>query len=175
MSDSGIYLARHGQTAYNAEHRFQGHLPIPLDANGRAQAEDLAERAVPYGFTVLYASPLERALETARIVAARVGLESRLDPRLAETDCGDWTGRSMAEMQAEAPDLFQRWVDGNLGFRFPGGESFGEQAERVQAAIADIRAAPERPALVVCHRHTMRFALGDDWRPIANAEIVPLT
>ena len=69
--------------------------------------------------------------------------------------------------------------------RFPGGESFQEQAARVQAAMADIRAA-ERPALVVCHRHTMRFALsgwsgearprlGGDWRAIGNGEIVALT
>ena len=175
MSASGIYLARHGQTAYNAEPRFQGQLPVPLDATGRAQAEDLAQRAVPYGFIVLYASPLERALETVRAVGRRIGLEPRLDARLAETDCGDWTGRSMAEVQAAEPELYQRWVDGAPSFRFPGGESFTEQAERVQAAIADIRAQPGRPTLVVSHRHTMRFALGGDWRPIANAEIVPLT
>jgi len=175
MSDTGIYLARHGQTAFNVEARFQGQLPVPLDATGRAQAEDLAERAVPYGFTVLYASPLERALETARIVAARVHLEPRLDARLAETDSGDWTGRSMAEVQASEPEAFQRWQNGDPDFRFPGGESFTDQAERVRAAIADVRAAPGRPALVVCHRHTMRFALGGDWRAIDNAEIVPLT
>jgi broad specificity phosphatase PhoE len=173
--DSGIYLARHGQTAFNAEPRFQGLLPVPLDETGRAQAADLAERAVPYGFTVLYASSIERALETARIVGARIGLEPELDPRLAETDTGDWTGRNMGEVQAEAPEEFQRWVDGDPDFRFPGGESFAEQKARVQAAIADVRAAPARPALVICHRHTMRFALGGDWRPIGNAELVPLT
>jgi broad specificity phosphatase PhoE len=175
MTDTGIFLARHGQTAFNAEPRFQGHLPVPLDATGRAQAAALAERAVPYGFAVLYASPLERARETAAVVAARLQLEPRFDARLAETDTGDWTGRSMAEVKAEAPEEFQRWVDGDPSFRFPGGESFSEQAARVQAAIEDIRAAPERPALVVSHRHTMRFALGGDWRPFDNVEIVPLT
>jgi broad specificity phosphatase PhoE len=175
MTDSEIYLARHGQTAYNAEPRFQGHLPVPLDETGRAQAAELAQRAVPYGFTILYASPLERALETARVVGARIGVEPRLDARLAETDCGDWTGRAMAEVQADDPERFQAWVDGDPDFRFPGGESFTEQKERVVAAIADIRQQPERPALVVSHRHTMRFALGGDWRPIGNGEIVPLT
>jgi broad specificity phosphatase PhoE len=183
---SDIYLARHGQTAYNAEPRFQGRLPVPLDPTGRAQAAELAERAVPYGFAVLYASPLERALETARVVGDKIGLEPRLDARLAETDCGDWTGRAMPEVQAEDAARFQEWVDGDPDFRFPGGESFAEQAKRVQAAIADIRAAPERPVLVVCHRHTMRFALsgwsaegrprlGGDWRAIGNGEVVPLT
>jgi broad specificity phosphatase PhoE len=172
-ADGRVYLARHGQTAYNAEPRFQGHLPVPLDATGRAQAAELAERAVPFGFVVLYASPLARAVETARIVGERIGLEPRTDARLSETDSGDWTGRTMAEVQAAEPERFRSWLDGDPGFRFPGGESFAEQAARVQAAMAAIRAG-DRPALVVCHRHTMRFALGGDWRPIDNAEIVAL-
>jgi broad specificity phosphatase PhoE len=174
-ADSGIYLARHGQTTYNAEPRFQGRLPVPLDATGRAQAADLAERAVPYGFVVLYASPSERALETACTVGERLGLEPILDERLVETDTGDWTGRTMAEMQAAHPQEFQRWLDGDPSFAFPGGESFAQQAARVTAAMDAIRATAERPVLVVSHRHTMRFALGGDWRPIGNAEIVPLT
>ena len=172
-TESGVYLARHGQTEYNAKLRFQGHLAVPLDATGREQAAGLAEAAVPYGFVVMISSPLERAMETARIVGERIGLEPKPDPRLSETDCGDWTDRSMEEVRAEEPDLFQAWVDGDPNFRFPGGESFAEQAARVQAAMADIRNY-EHPTLVVCHRHTMRFALGGDWRPIANAEIVPL-
>jgi broad specificity phosphatase PhoE len=171
---SGIYLARHGQTAYNAEPRFQGRLPVPLDATGRAQAAELAERAAGYGFAVLYASPLERALETARIVGGRIGLEPRLDERLVETDTGDWTDRTMAEVQAERPAEFQRWLDGDPSFQFPGGESFAQQAARVRAAVADLCATPERPVLAISHRHTMRFALGGDWRPFDNAEIVPL-
>jgi broad specificity phosphatase PhoE len=171
--DHRVYLARHGQTAYNAEPRFQGHLPVPLDATGRAQAAALAERAAGYGFIVLYASPLERALETARVVGARIGLEPRTDARLTETDCGDWTGRTMAEVQTADPERYRAWIHGDPDFRFPGGESFAEQAARVRAAMADIRAG-DRPALVVCHRHTMRFALGGDWRTIDNAEIVAL-
>jgi broad specificity phosphatase PhoE len=171
---SGIYLARHGQTAYNAEPRFQGRLPVPLDATGRAQAAALAGGAAGYGFVVLYASPLERALETARIVGDQIGLEPQLDERLVETDTGDWTDRTMAEVQAEHPEEFQRWLDGDPDFRFPGGESFAQQAARAQDAIADIRATPERPVLVISHRHTMRFALGGDWRAFDNAEIVPL-
>ena len=173
MTDSGVYLARHGQTEYNAKLRFQGHLPVPLDATGREQAAALAEAAVPYGFVVLIASPLERSMETARIVGARIGLEPSPDERLVETDCGDWTDRPMDEVRAEDPERFQAWVDGDPDFRFPGGESFTEQSARVQAAMADIRTY-EHPTLVVSHRHTMRYALGGDWRPIANAEIVPL-
>ena len=63
-----MYLARHGQTAYNLEGRFQGQQAVPLDDVGRGQARELAERAVPYGFVALWCSPLLRARETADIV-----------------------------------------------------------------------------------------------------------
>jgi broad specificity phosphatase PhoE len=170
---SGVYLARHGQTAYNLELRFQGLLPVPLDATGRQQAATLAEAAFPYGFVVLIASPLERAMETARTVGQRIGVEPQPDDRLVETDCGDWTDRPMEEVRAEDPERFQAWVDGDPDFRFPGGESFAEQAARVQAAMTDIRTYAH-PTLVISHGHTMRFARGGPWRPVPNAEIVPL-
>jgi broad specificity phosphatase PhoE len=65
-----IYLARHGQTAYNAEGRFQGQGAVPLDATGRGQARELAEKAATYEFAVLWCSPLLRARETADTVAS---------------------------------------------------------------------------------------------------------
>ena len=177
-----IHLARHGQTAYNHEGRFQGHLPVPLDATGRAQAADLAEAAAQVELASLWCSPLHRARETADIVAARIGLRPREDARFAETDTGDWTGRSFAEIRAEDPDGFARFQRSDPTFRYPGGESFAEQSERVQAGLRDVRARPEGlPALVVCHRGVIRLALaaitGDHTaggREIANATLVTL-
>jgi broad specificity phosphatase PhoE len=177
-----IHLARHGQTAYNHEGRFQGHLPVPLDATGRAQAAQLAEAAAQVELVSLWCSPLHRARETADIVAARIGLQPREDARFAETDTGDWTDRSFAEIRAEDPDGFARFQRSDPTFRYPGGESFGEQSERVHAALADLRARPaELPALVVCHRGVIRLVLaaltGDETaggREIPNAALVTL-
>jgi broad specificity phosphatase PhoE len=177
-----IHLARHGQTAYNHEGRFQGHLPVPLDATGRAQAAQLAEAAAQVELVSLWCSPLHRARETADIVAARIGLRPREDARFAETDTGDWTDRSFAEIRAEDPDGFARFQRSDPTFRYPGGESFGEQSARIQAALADLRAMPaELPALVVCHRGVIRLALaaitGDETaggREIPNAALVTL-
>jgi broad specificity phosphatase PhoE len=178
-----IHLARHGQTAYNAEGRFQGHLPVPLDDTGREQARALAE-TVAAGVVVraLVSSPLARARETADIVAARIGLEPEEDARFAETDTGDWTGRSFAEVEAEEPDGFRRFQVSDPAFRYPGGESFAEQSERVQDGLRDLRARPDAlPALVVCHRGVIRLALaaatGDHTaggRDISNATLVTL-
>jgi len=179
-SASGVYLARHGQTAYNKEGRFQGQQQIPLDETGRAQALELAERAVPYGFAALWCSPLLRARETADAVAARIGLQPVEDERLMETDAGDWTDRSFAEVQAEAPERFAAFVAADPGFAFPGGESFAEQEVRVAAALKRVEAGA-LPALVVCHGMVIRAALyprmsagANAFTRVPNAAIVPL-
>ncbi len=175
-----MYLARHGQTAYNAEGRFQGQGAVPLDATGRAQADELAERAVPYEFVALWCSPLLRARETADVVARRIGLVPREDARLMETDSGEWTDRSFAEVQAKAPTEFERFRTGDPTFAFPGGESFAQQGVRVAAAFYDIKRA-EAPALIVCHGGVIRIALFQRTKDrellgesVPNATIVPL-
>jgi probable phosphoglycerate mutase len=154
-----IWLARHGETAYNAERRFQGQGPVGLSERGREQAAELAEAASEHGFASLWSSPLPRARQTAEVVAARLGLEIRDEPRLMETHTGEWTDRTFAEVETEDPERFAAWVAGDPGFSFPGGESFAEQQERVVAALREIRAVAELPALVVCHRNSMRLAL----------------
>ena len=177
-----IHLARHGQTAYNAEGRFQGHLPVPLDETGRAQARELADVVAGVEVRTLVCSPLDRARETAEIVGARIGLEPEEDTRFTETDTGDWTDRSFAEIRAEDPEGFRRYEISDPTFRYPGGESFAEQSDRVQAGLRDLRArTADLPALVVCHRGVIRLALavatGDHTaggREIGNATLVTL-
>jgi broad specificity phosphatase PhoE len=175
-----MYLARHGQTAYNAEGRFQGQGAVPLNETGRAQAAALAEQAADYEFVALWCSPLLRARETADVVARRIGLTPREDARLMETDSGDWTDRSFADVQAEDPAEFARFKDGDPTFAFPGGESFAQQGVRVAGAFHDIKRA-EAPTLVVCHGGVIRIALFQRTKDrdalsdsVPNATIVPL-
>jgi broad specificity phosphatase PhoE len=173
VSQPRVYLARHGQTAYNAERRFQGQQPIPLDATGREQAAELAEHASTYGFAELWCSTLLRARETADIVAVRLGLQPREDPRLMETDAGDWTDRTFVDVEAEAPAAFAAFAAGDPNFAFPGGESFAQQEVRVAAALADVELG-ELPALVVCHGMVIRAALsGRAGHWMTHAERVP--
>jgi broad specificity phosphatase PhoE len=177
---ANVFLARHGQTAYNLERRFQGQLPVPLDDTGHAQAAELAERAAAHGFAALWCSPLLRARETADVVFRRIGLQPQEDPRFMETDAGDWTNRLFAEVQAEAPAAFAAFAAGDPNFAFPGGESFAHQEERVAAALADVERA-ELPALVICHGMVIRAALSQragHWEPhserVPNGALVPL-
>lgn len=175
-----VYLARHGQTAYNHIGRFQGQQQIPLDDTGRAQARELAERAARYGFVALWTSPLLRAMETAEAVAARTGLEPKQDARLMETDAGDWTDRLFEDVRAEDPERFDAFATAQPDFAFPGGESFFEQEERVEAALADVLGGA-LPALVVCHGMTIRAAMyrratngSLPFKRLPNAALVPL-
>ncbi|HEY8304376.1 MAG TPA: histidine phosphatase family protein [Solirubrobacteraceae bacterium] len=173
MTPASVYLARHGQTAYNLDRRFQGHLPVPLDPTGLEQAADLAERASAREFVALWCSPLRRARETADIVSARIGVEPREEPRMMETDAGEWTDRLFADVQAEDPDGFAGFIEGRPDFAFPGGESFAQQGVRVAAALTDIERG-DLPALVVCHGVVIRIALFQRaGHKVALAERVP--
>jgi broad specificity phosphatase PhoE len=154
-----IVLARHGETTWNKDRRFQGQLDVELNDTGREQARALAQRAAGHGFAALYTSPLVRARETAEIVGAQIGLQPRVDDRLKEGDVGDWQNRYKEDIQRDEPDAWEAFRQGGEDFRFPGGESLGEQQERVIAALVDITQAGDLPALVVCHRGVIRCAL----------------
>jgi broad specificity phosphatase PhoE len=158
----GILLARHGQTDDNVQPiRFQGFRDTPLNETGRAQAHELAERVAGRAEPVasLWASDLSRARETAEIVGERIGLEVRLDPRLREANRGRWEGYTFDEIKQAEPVQFAAWMRAGPDWRFPGGESLREQQDRVLAALADIHAANEPPALAVCHGGSIRVVL----------------
>ncbi len=153
---------------------------MPLNDTGRAQAAELAERAAGYDFSALWCSPLLRARETADIVAARIGLAPKEDARLMETDAGDWTNLTFAEVRAQTPELFDAFAAADPSFAFPGGESFAEQELRVSAALADVERGT-LPALVVCHGMVIRAAFASRSRDgsipfqrVPNAALVPL-
>ena len=160
-----IYLARHGQTAYNLEGRFQGWGDVPLDQLGREQARQLAVAVAGVEPVTLVSSNIARALETATIVSELVGLELQVDPRFAETETGDWTDRSFAEVAAEDPEAFAAFVELQPDWGFPGGESFATQAARVAAGLDDWRARSETgPTVIICHGNVIRLALRDAGR-----------
>ncbi len=160
-----IYLARHGQTAYNLEGRFQGWGDVPLDQTGREQARRLALAVAEVEPVRLVSSNIARALETAMIVSELVGLEPQIDPRFAETETGDWTDRSFAEVAGEDPEGFSDFVELKADWGFPGGESFATQAARVAAGLDDWRERSDTGAtVIICHGNVIRLALRDAGR-----------
>ena len=159
---AGILLARHGETNDNIPPiRFQGFRDTPLNDTGRSQAHELAERvaALERPVVSLWASDLSRARATAEIVGARIGLEPRLDPRLREANRGEWEGHLFPDIKRADPEQFAAWMKAGPDWRFPGGESLQDQQDRVSAALRDIHATGELPALAVCHGGSIRVML----------------
>jgi broad specificity phosphatase PhoE len=150
-----VYLARHGESDWNAANRFQGHSDRPLTELGRRQAHALAGLVAGQNVEAIYSSPLARALETARIVADRTGLDVTTRDDLREVDTGSWSGLSRAEVKERFPEGFQRWISGGAGWE--DGESYDEMAARVLAALREIAAEhPRGRVLVVSHGGPIR-------------------
>ena len=152
-----ILLARHGETDWNREGRFQGWADPPLNATGRAQAVDLSVALMPEALAAVYSSPLRRAYETAAVVAASHGLEPVTVDALREVDVGSWSGLTRAEIEQRFPEEYARWLDYRQGWT--DGETYDVLAERVVAALLELADAHDgERILAVTHGGPMRAA-----------------
>ncbi len=124
-----IYLLRHGKTAYNAEHRYQGHRDIPLSVEG--EAELIRADLDP---AVVYVSPLRRARRTAERLFPDAG--QSVVEAFIEMDFGAFEGRNYLEMEDDRD--YRAWVDGGCNGRCPGGEDRPEFCRRVCAAFVPL-------------------------------------
>jgi len=134
MSNTRICFVRHGETNWNAERRMQGHIDIPLNANGISQAERLANALirVKHSFDVIYSSDLERALHTANAVARALSLDVQVTPRLRERNVGKLQGLLLAEAPVLLPEIWQRHIARELDHDLGGGESIRTFHQRMQ-------------------------------------------
>jgi len=143
-----LLLARHGQTGWNIEHRWQG--DPPLNDTGRAQARSLARSLADERLDAICCSDLLRASQTAEIVAAHLGLPVHIEPQLREIDVGEWTGLTSAELRQRFPDAFARYLAGGPGWQQ--GESYDAMVARVTSALGGIASAhPDGRVLAVAH------------------------
>jgi broad specificity phosphatase PhoE len=149
-----LLLARHGETDWNRDGRFQGHADTSLNARGREQAQALAEGV--NGVEVIYSSDLKRATETAEVVAERLGLEVTVDSRLRERGFGAWEGLTRAEIEASFREEFDRWRMGD-GSGADDAEAHEAFAGRIEAFLADVLARhPDQTVLVIAHGGSIR-------------------
>ena len=147
-----LHCVRHGESTYNAEGRLQGQSDRPvLSERGRRQSAAAAEALAAFPVEAIYSSPLSRARQTAEIIAGRLGLEIRSDPRLKEIDVGVFEDRLRSELAAVYPKELARWVSGDAEFRIPGGESRRDLARRGAEALEAIAAAGLGQVVVVGH------------------------
>jgi broad specificity phosphatase PhoE len=160
-----VLLARHGESDWNRSKQWQGFADRPLTDLGREQAAELARRLEETELDAVYSSDLQRARDTAEIVARTRGLTVQTTSDLREVDVGSWSGLTRAEAEAHYPEQYGRWLQGAEGWE--DGETYEQLGERVVRAIR--RIAKEHKGervLVVAHGGTIRAihaaALGVD-------------
>ncbi|HEY3059386.1 MAG TPA: histidine phosphatase family protein [Chloroflexota bacterium] len=132
-----ILLARHGETVFNVEGRWQGQSDSPLTARGLAQARQLAAALADEPIAAVYSSDLRRAMATAHEVAAPRGLEVIGEARLREIHVGEWVGLNRAQILAGYGDMHHRWRYHPATLRLPGGETLAEAQGRGLAFVAE--------------------------------------
>jgi broad specificity phosphatase PhoE len=151
-----ILLARHGQTAWNALGRLQGHTDIELDEIGRTQARELARSLEGAGITRVWSSDLARARETAAIVAVELALPPpEVDAELRERKFGVFEGLTRDECAAQHPDAWRDWLAQTS--HPPGGEPRADATARMHRAL--LRVVGDGTTLVVSHGGVMRLWL----------------
>jgi probable phosphoglycerate mutase len=151
-----LLVIRHGETDWNAAGLMQGRADRHLSSAGRQKIE---RWRLPPGWdgAVCVASPLARAIETARLLR----LQPRPEPRLVEMDWGEWEGRSLKDLRARLGDAMTENEARGLDFRPAGGESPRDVQERLHTMLADLAG----PTIAITHKGVLRalYALASGW------------
>ena len=148
-----LIIWRHGQTDHNASGIWQGQLDTALSERGREQAQTAAAALAVYSPSVIVSSDLQRAADTARTLASRVGLQVQYDERLREIHAGLWQGMTAGDVAEQFPVEQAALLAGEDIQRGVHGESMGQVAERTRAAVDDLLVdlAPGECAVIATH------------------------
>jgi probable phosphoglycerate mutase len=161
-----IWIARHGETDWNRDGRYQGQLESTLTERGRAQAAALATALRESGARRVISSPLSRCVQTAQPVADALGVALETSPLLIEIAHGTWEGRLREEVEREDPEQFAAWRSAPESVHFAGGERLSDVAQRWNAFASSL---VEMPTIVVTHDVLVRLAiLIAQQRPLAQ-------
>jgi alpha-ribazole phosphatase len=146
-----LLLARHGQTDWNVQHRYQGQSDTSLTDTGKAQAAALARRLAGEEIHAIYASDLKRAWETAGAVGSALNMAARPEPDLREIHFGNWEGLTHQEIARRYPEARAAWI-ADPESAPPGGESLSQVVARLDDVLARIRRDhQDQTVLIVGH------------------------
>lgn len=147
-----LCIVRHGETAWNAEHRVQGQLDVALNDTGRAQAQAVAQALADDRFAAIYSSDLSRARQTAEPVARLLSMRMLVEPGLRERHYGIFERLTYAEVKVRYPEDYARFERRDPEYDFQTGEAlraFSERAVRCVRALAGRH--PGESILLVTH------------------------
>jgi glucosyl-3-phosphoglycerate phosphatase len=154
-----IIVARHGQTDWNVEGRYQGTVDVPLNATGWQQAESLADELAHIAFDVIVTSDLQRTQQTASVIANRREITPVVEPGLREIYVGDWQGLLRSEVAERFPAEVEQ-VKAGVDLPRGGGETFAEAGLRGADALKRISTQySNSQVLVVAHGIVLQHAM----------------
>ena len=156
-----VFLVRHGATVLSAEDRFAGATNVELSDLGRQQVEALSRRLAGQPIAAFYSSPLDRTMETARLLAAPHKKAVEPDAGFLEINHGVWEGLTRKEAEANFGDMYERWESDPYNFAPRDGETGLAVAARAMPAL--LRAVAAHPGEMICvvsHKATIRLLLG---------------
>jgi broad specificity phosphatase PhoE len=130
-----LFVIRPGETDYDLQDRVQGSLNLPLNERGVMQVDEIIRRIRESDVDVIYASPTEPALSTARRIAQALEKPLKVIDSLTNVDLGLWQGRSIEEIRTKQPRVYRKWEDAPESVCPPQGESCEEAYERVAKAL----------------------------------------
>jgi probable phosphoglycerate mutase len=155
-----VFMVRHGDTVLSAEDRFAGETDVELSEKGREEARRLAKRLSGEKITAVYASPLGRTIETARIIAEPHHLQVQPCDGFREISHGHWEGMKRHEVEEKFPKEMAEWEKDPYTFAPTGGESGLAVTARALPALIDlVRKHPGESILIVSHKATIRLLL----------------
>ncbi len=155
---SRLYLVRHGQTSSSARHCYSGRRDVPLTDLGRQQARQAGESLRLAGVDAVYSSPLSRAADTARVIAAATGARLSVDQRLTEVDYGPLEGMDRQGARQRFGAAFEAWREEPTSCPIPGVEPLAAALERATEVTAEVVGAGRCP-VIVGHQGILRLVL----------------
>ena len=155
-----LYFVRHGQTEWNAISRMQGQMNSVLTPLGREQADSHARLLASLEIQAIFASPLERARQTAEIIRRSVDADVRYDARIKEWDCGDWSGYLYEEVKRKWPDEWAALQADRFNYRGPRCENYPDMIERATPFVQEMMRGPADNVAIVSHGMIGRVMIG---------------
>jgi probable phosphoglycerate mutase len=155
-----LFLVRHGATELSAEDRFAGAVDVLLSDAGRNQARLLGYRLAHEKVAAVYASPLKRTVETARLIAEPAGLDVETVDAVREIAHGRWEGKTRADVESEFAGEYNKWEEDPFTFAPEGGESGLQVTARALPAVLQLVERHEgKRFVIVSHKATIRLLL----------------
>ncbi|RKZ33133.1 histidine phosphatase family protein [bacterium] len=153
-----IILIRHGETVANREGIFRGRYDFPLNENGIRQAKNLTNHIHKrFSIDAIFSSPLKRALDTARPIADKYGLELQLDSGYTNISLGNWEGVSHSEIAKKFPARYELWLTEPERLEIPDGEKLSEVQKRaVESTAKLVRQYEGKTIAIVSHRAVLK-------------------